>query len=72
MRLCIQCHPAPCSPPVLPHPCRSAQKIYNKDGQLSIPGLLEGPRILKSHFPEADSVYRCRPGDTKQRLWYVA
>ena len=47
------------------------QKLYGKDGQLLPAATLEGPRITKAAFPAVDAVYRSRPGDTKQRLWYV-
>ncbi len=44
-------------------------KLY-KDGKLVPGALLEGGvRVAASGFPDADSVYRVRPGDMKQKLW---
>ncbi|GFR51283.1 hypothetical protein Agub_g13641 [Astrephomene gubernaculifera] len=47
-------------------------KLYGKDGKLSYNAMVEGgQRIMPAAWPEADAVYRVRPGDMKQKLWYV-
>ncbi|GIL49189.1 hypothetical protein Vafri_5338 [Volvox africanus] len=47
-------------------------KLYGKDGKLSCAAMLEGSsRITAASWPDVDAVYRVRPGDMKQKLWYV-
>ncbi len=58
----------------------SGPKLFGPDGQLLVASCLEGPKVeRRTHAATAaatgaapvDAVYRCRPGDTKQRLWYM-
>ncbi|KAG2449146.1 hypothetical protein HYH02_005893 [Chlamydomonas schloesseri] len=54
-------------------------KLYGKDGKLSMAATLEGgggggaagARVTAAAHPDADAVYRVRPSDMKQKLWYV-
>ncbi|KAG2444570.1 hypothetical protein HXX76_001315 [Chlamydomonas incerta] len=50
-------------------------KLYGKDGKLSTAATLEGQgaagRVTAAAHPDADAVYRVRPSDMKQKLWYV-
>lgn len=47
-------------------------KLYTRDGKLSYSSMLEGSvRMTSSSWPDADAVYRVRPGDMRQKLWWV-
>ncbi|GLC71381.1 hypothetical protein PLESTF_001109300 [Pleodorina starrii] len=47
-------------------------KLYGKDGKLSYNAMVEGGcRVMPSSWPDVDAVYRVRPGDMRQKLWYI-